>query len=110
MSVTLRKQIFPHLTDHNQGWSFAVDHPVATGIIIGGASIPAILAGEAAAAAYGIATFLGVGATFATQQAFAGTIYSGLTISSTLAIPQLVKPFSKADNNKPSSFYPAALL
>lgn len=98
-----------HLTNNSQAWSFAVDHPVATGAITAVASVPALIVGESAAAAYGMATFPGVGATFATQQAIAGTIYSGLTISSTLAIPQLVKPFSKADINKPSSFYPAAL-
>ncbi len=101
-------QATQYLTDHSQAWSFAVDHPVATGAITAVASVPAVIAGESAAAAYGMATFPGVGTTFATQQAIAGTVYSGLTVSSTLAIPELVKPFSKADSSKPSSFYPAA--
>ena len=96
------------LTQDSRAWNFAVDHPVAAGIMTAGAAIPAVMAGEAAAAAYGMATFPGVGATFATQQAIATTVYSGLTLSSTLAVPKIVGAFGKADTSKPSSFYPAA--
>ena len=95
------------LSQNSSEWKFAMDHPLATGAITAVASIPAVLTGESAAAAYRMATFQGIGSIFATQQAIAGTVYFGLTISSTLAIPELVKPFSEANQNQPSSFYSA---
>lgn len=96
------------MTQDSKAWNFAVNHPLATGAITALASVPAVLSGEAAAAAFGMAAYPGVGATFSAQHAVAGAIYSGLTISGTLAVPEMVSPFSKGDPNNPASFYPAA--
>jgi RHS repeat-associated protein len=57
-------------------WRFAMDHPNTTAAIVGISTLPALLSGGSAAAAFQMAAYPGVGATFAAQQAFAGTVYS----------------------------------
>src|ERR1051326_6377072 len=56
-----------------------------------------------------MATYPGVGGTFAAQQGFAGLVYSALTAQSTLAIPGLVSAFGQADPSKPFSYFPTAM-
>ena len=76
-------------------WRFAMDHPNTTVAIVGISSLPALLSGGSAAAAFQMAAYPGVGATFAAQQAFAGTVYSALALDSTFGIPGVVGQFGQ---------------
>src|SRR5439155_45669 len=76
-------------------WRFAMDHPNTTAAIVGVSSIPALMSGGSAAAAFQMAAYPGVGATFAAQQAFAGTVYSALALDSTFGIPGVIGQFGQ---------------
>jgi len=91
------------------GWQWAMDHPAAASTIVAVGSVPALLSGGSAAAAFEMAAYTGVGASFAGQQIVAGTIYTGLSVSSTKAIPAIIDKFSSVDKSKTSSYYSAAL-
>jgi RHS repeat-associated protein len=93
------------LAQDSPGWNFAFNHPVATGGIVGISSLPALASGEALGAAYTMATWPGVSATFAAQQGFAALVYGSLAAANALAIPGVVNSFSSANLNNPSSFY-----
>lgn len=94
--------------NYNSTWRFAMDHPYTTSAITAIAAYPAVASGGAAASAFGMATFPGVGGSFAAQQTFAGLVYSSLGISSTFAVSGIVGDVSRVDTRNPSSFYPAA--
>jgi RHS repeat-associated protein len=89
-------------------WRFAMDHPNTTAAIVAVGSYPALASGGSAIAAFQMAGAAGVGTTFMAQQAFAGVVYSALTIDSTMAIPGLVGQFGQINPRNPSSFGPAA--
>jgi len=85
-----------------------MSHPVTTGALVAVGSYPALVSGSAAAAAFTMASWPGVGGAFATQQTTAGLFYSALTVQNTLAVPELVGSMSQANPNDRSSFYPLA--
>ena len=97
------------LAQSSPGWNFAFNHPITTGGIVAVGAIPALYSGGSAASAFEMATYPGVGGTFAAQQGFAGLVYSALTAQSTLAIPGLVSAFGQADPSKPFSYFPTAM-
>ena len=88
-----------------------MDHPNTTAAIVGISSLPALLSGGSAAAAFQMAAYPGVGATFAAQQAFAGTVYSALALDSTFGIPGVVGQFGQLNTRQPTSIFgPAASM
>jgi RHS repeat-associated protein len=89
-------------------WNFAFNHPITTGAMVAVGSYPALASGGAAAAAFNMALWPGVSATFAAQQATAGLFYSALTVGNTLSAADLASSFSQADPKDRSSFYPFA--
>jgi RHS repeat-associated protein len=92
-------------------WRFAMDHPNTTAAIVGVSSIPALMSGGSAAAAFQMAAYPGVGTAFAAQQAFAGAVYSALTLESTFGIPGVVGQFSQLNTRQPTSIFgPAGSL
>jgi RHS repeat-associated protein len=92
-------------------WKFAFDHPNTTSAIVGISAIPGLVSGGSAIAAFQMAGSAGVGATFAAQQAFAGAVYSALSIQSTVGIPGVVNQFSQLNPNQPKSIFgPAASM
>jgi RHS repeat-associated protein len=93
------------LGQQSPGWNFAMNRPIATGGIVGVASIPALYAGEGLSGAYTMATWPGVSTAFAAKNAFAAVVYASLVGGSTLDIPGVVNSFSSANMNNPSSFY-----
>ena len=88
-----------------------MDHPNYTSAIVGVSAIPALMSGGSAMSAFQMAGAAGVGGTFAAQQAFAGAVYSALSIQSTVGIPSVVNQFSQLNPNQPKSIFgPAASM
>jgi hypothetical protein len=56
-------------------------------------------------AAFHAATYPGVGAAYAAGKKFAGFVYSVLGINTGLAIPKAIGSLSRADLQKPSTYY-----
>ena len=95
----------------SSAWRFAMDRPNTTAAIVGISSLPALLSGGSAAAAFQMAAYPGVGATFAAQQAFAGTVYSALALDSTFEISGVVGQFGQLNTRQPTSIFgPAASM
>jgi RHS repeat-associated protein len=93
----------------NPGWNFAFTHPYATAAATGLLAVPAAEAGTGAVAAFGAASYPGVGAAYAAQQAFAGTVYTALTFGALQEIPNTVNNLSQVSLNNPSSYAPAVV-
>jgi hypothetical protein len=80
------------LSQESPTWNFALDNPWKTGLLgVGPLSGVAAASGIAGASALGMATYPGVGATFAAQQGFATLYYSALTIGTLAEIPSTVR-------------------
>jgi len=96
------------LSQQSPAWNFAISRPYTTGALVGIASVPGLLSGSAATGAFAMAAYPGVGTTFFSQQVFAGLVYTGLSVDTTLGIPGIVGRFGQADPRKPTSILPAA--
>ena len=97
------------LTQSSPAWNFAVDHPIATSFLaVAPGSVAAAQAGVAAAAAYGAATFPGVGAAYAAQQGFGALFYTTVAGGSLASIPGTTNALSRVNFNNPSSAFPVA--
>ncbi len=91
----------------NPGWNFAMNHPYTTGALTALGTYPAVVAGGEISAAYGMATFPGVSASFSAQQGFAGLVYSALAVDTTLGVPGFVNTLRGFSPRKPSSYFSA---
>ena len=92
------------LGQSSSGWNFAMNHPYATGALTGLLAAPAAQAGVAGVAAFGAATYPGVGAAYAAKQAFAGVVYSTVAGSSLAQIPKTINSLSQSNLRSPSTY------
>lgn len=99
------------LAQDSSGWNFALNHPYTTGAITAVGSIPALISGGSAISAFQMAAYPGVGGLFAAQQAFAGLVYSALTLDTTLGLAGTINNFAQSSPGTPTSiFKPAGSL
>jgi hypothetical protein len=98
------------LSQESPAWNVAFNHPYATGMLgVGPLTGVAAASGLEAYAAFGAATYPGVGAAYATQQAIVGTAYTALSLGAIGSIPNAVNSLSQVNLNNPSTFFPAAV-
>jgi hypothetical protein len=98
------------LSQESPAWNVAFNHPYATGMLgVGPLSGVAAASGLEAYAAFGAATYPGVGAAYATQQAIVGTAYTALSLGAIGSIPNAVNSLGQVNLNNPSTFFPAAV-
>jgi RHS repeat-associated protein len=95
------------LSQESPSWNFAFDHPYASGAVTGLLAVPVAESGTAAVAAFGAAAYPGVGAAYAAQQAFAGTVYAALSLGAVGGISDTFNSFSQVNFTNPSSIFPA---
>ena len=90
------------------GWKFALNHPYTTGALVALGTYPALVTAGEGIAAYTMATWAGVGTTFAAQQGFASSVYAALTLSTTLSVPGFASNLEQFDPHRPSTEFSAA--
>ncbi|OGZ95310.1 MAG: hypothetical protein A3I44_01700 [Candidatus Sungbacteria bacterium RIFCSPLOWO2_02_FULL_51_17] len=87
----------------NSTWRFAMDNPKTASAVVAVSTIPALVSGGSAAAAFGLATSPGVG--IWGSQIFAGLMYSSLAVDSALKTPEMLSQFSRMNPSQQSSIF-----
>ena len=89
-------------------WQQAMDHPIATGmLVVGPSSVVIASSGIAAGTALyvaGSSALAGAGVSYVAGQATAGIVYTGLAASTAKSIPSSINMISKVNTAQPSSY------